>query len=99
MNESYKIAQLQGYSLSSACAFYLATKGGANSLYLDDKIGSIAPGMEADLVVLDLKSTPLMDFRMSYCKDIHEVLFILMTLGDDRATKAVYVAGAQVYGE
>ncbi|MEA9357437.1 guanine deaminase [Bacteriovorax sp. PP10] len=99
MNESYKIAQLQGYSLSSACAFYLATKGGANSLYLDDKIGSIAPGMEADLVVLDLKSTPLMDFRMSYCKDIHEVLFILMTLGDDRATKAVYVAGTQVYGE
>lgn len=99
MNESYKIAQLQGYSLSSACAFYLATKGGANSLYLDDKIGSIAPGMEADLVVLDLKSTPLMDFRMSYCKDIHEVLFILMTLGDDRATKAVYVAGVKVYGE
>ncbi len=99
MNESYKIAQLQGYSLSSACAFYLATKGGANSLYLDDKIGSIAEGMEADLVVLDLKSTPLMDFRMSYCKDIHEVLFILMTLGDDRATKAVYVAGEKVYGE
>ena len=99
MNESYKIAQLQGYSLSSACAFYLATKGGANSLYLDDKIGSIAEGMEADLVVLDLKSTPLMDFRMSYCKDIHEVLFILMTLGDDRATKAVYVAGEKVYGK
>ena len=99
MNESYKIAQLQGYSLSSACAFYLATKGGAHSLYLDDKIGSIAEGMEADLVVLDLKSTPLMDFRMSYCKDIHEVLFILMTLGDDRATKAVYVAGDKVYGE
>ena len=99
MNESYKIAQLQGYSLSSACAFYLATKGGANALYLDDKIGSIAEGMEADLVVLDLKSTPLMDFRMSYCKDIHEVLFILMTLGDDRATKAVYVAGERVYGE
>lgn len=99
MNESYKIAQLQGYSLSSACAFYLATKGGANSLYLDDKIGSIAPGMEADMVVLDLKSTPLMDFRMGYCKDISEVLFILMTLGDDRATKAVYVAGEKVYGE
>ena len=99
MNESYKIAQLQGYSLSSACAFYLATKGGANSLYLDDKIGSIAKGMEADLVVLDLKSTPLMDFRMGYCKDILEVLFILMTLGDDRATKAVYVAGEKVYGE
>jgi guanine deaminase len=99
MNESYKVAQLSGYSLSSACAFYLATKGAANALYLDDKIGSIAPGMEADLLVLDLKATPLIDFRMKYCKDIHEVLFILMTLGDDRATKAVYVAGEKVYGK
>ena len=99
MNESYKIAQLAGYSLSSACAFYLATRGAAHSLYLDDKIGSIAPGMEADLLVLDLKATPLIDFRMSFCKDILEVLFILMTLGDDRATKAVYVAGEKVYGE
>ena len=40
-----------------------------------------------------------MDFRMSYCKDIEEILFILMTLGDDRATKAVYVAGEKVFGE
>lgn len=99
MNESYKIAQLAGYSLSSASAFYLATRGAANALYLDDKIGSIAPGMEADLLVLDLKATPLIDFRMSFCKDIHEVLFILMTLGDDRATKAVYVAGEKVYAK
>jgi guanine deaminase len=99
MNESYKVGQLSGYSLSSLKAFYLATKGGAESLYMEDKIGSIAPGMEADLVVLDLKSTPLMDFRMGYCSDINEVLFILMTLGDDRATESVYVAGKKVYGK
>lgn len=99
MNESYKVAQLSGYSLSSACAFFLATRGAAESLYLGDKIGSIEKGLEADLLVLDLKATPLIDFRMSYCKNIYEVLFILMTLGDDRATKAVYVYGDQVYGE
>ena len=28
-------------------------------MYLEDKIGSIAPGMEADIVVLDMKSTPI----------------------------------------
>ncbi|MBC7427760.1 MAG: guanine deaminase [Bacteriovorax sp.] len=99
MNESYKVAQLSGYSLSSLRAFYLATRGGAESLYMEDKVGSIAPGMEADLVVLDLKSTPLMDFRMGYCNDITEKLFILMTLGDDRATESVYVAGEKVYGK
>lgn len=99
MNESYKIAQLEGYSLSSVMAFYLATRGAAESLYMEDKIGSIEVGMEADLLVLDLKATPLIDFRMGFCKDINEILFILMTLGDDRATKSVYVAGEKVYGK
>lgn len=93
MNESYKIAQLQGYALSSVHAFYLATRGAAHSLDLEDKIGSIAPGMEADLLVLNLKSTPLIEFRMNHCRSIEEALFIQMIMGDDRATKAVYVNG------
>ena len=97
MNESYKIAQLQGVALSSYCAFYLATKGAAESLHLDHQIGSIEKGMEADLVVLNLDSTELMKFRQSYAKTIEERLFILMTLGDDRCTHSVYVAGEKVY--
>ena len=32
---------------------YLATLGGARALDLDDRIGSLTPGREADLVVLD----------------------------------------------
>ena len=97
MNEAYKVAQLNGQSLSAWHAFYLATRGAAQALYLDDTIGSIAPGYEADLVVLDLRSTPLIDFRMRYCGNIEEALFIQMTLGDDRATRATYVAGRCVY--
>jgi len=97
MNEAYKVAQLNGRSLSAWHTFYLATRGAAQALYLDDTIGSIAPGYEADLVVLDLRSTPLIDFRMRYCANIEEALFIQMTLGDDRATRATYVAGRCVY--
>lgn len=97
MNEAYKAAQLNGNSLSAWDTLYLATRGAARSLYLDDTIGSIAPGYEADLVVLDLRSTPLIDFRMRYCRSIEEALFIQMTLGDDRATRATYVAGRCVY--
>jgi guanine deaminase len=93
MNESYKIAQLQGYALSSIHAFYLATRGAAHSLDLETTIGSIAPGMEADLLVLNLKSTPLIEFRMNHCQSIEEALFIQMIMGDDRSTKAVYIAG------
>ncbi len=93
MGEAYKIGELCGNSLCAADAYFLATRGAAESLHLEEKIGSIAPGMEADLVVLDLKSTPLIEFRMKFCQSIDEVLAVQMTMADDRATKAVYVAG------
>ncbi len=93
LNEAYKVAQLNGNTLSAGHAFYLATRGTAKALYLEDKIGSIEVGMEADLIVLDLKSTPLIEYRMRYCRDLHEVLFIQMTMGDDRAVLATFVAG------
>ena len=93
MGEAYKIGELCGNSLCAADAYFLATRGAAESLHLEDKIGSIAPGMEADLVVLDLKSTPLIEFRMKYCHSIDEVLAVQMTMADDRATRAVYVGG------
>ena len=66
-------------------------------MYLEDTIGSIAPGMEADIVVLDMKSTPIIEYRMRYAKDFEEALFIQMTLGDDRAVQATYVAGQLLY--
>lgn len=97
MGAAYKIGQLGHYSLSAAKAFYLATRGAAQALYLEDKVGSISPGMEADLLVLDLKSTPLIDFRMQHCENVEEALFIQMTMGDDRATEAVYIAGELAY--
>jgi guanine deaminase len=97
LNEAYKAAQLNGYALSAGHAYYVATRGTANAMYLDDKIGSIAPGMEADIVVLDMKSTPIIEYRMQYAKDFEEALFIQMTLGDDRAVQATYVAGKLVY--
>ena len=93
MGEAYKIGELSGNSLCAADAYFLATRGAAESLHLEHKIGSIAPGMEADLVVLDLRSTPLIDFRMKFCQSIDEILAVQMTMADDRATRAVYVAG------
>jgi guanine deaminase len=97
LNEAYKAAQMNGYALSAGHAFYLATRGSAQALDLEDRVGSLAPGMEADLVVLDLKSTPLIAFRMKHTADLNEALFVQMTLGDDRAVQATYVAGKRVY--
>ena len=93
MDEAGKVAQLRQAPLSPGHAFYLATRGGAHALDLDDRIGSVAAGMEADLVVLDLKSTPLMAARMQHVDSLEETLAVLMTLGDDRAVRATWIAG------
>ncbi len=97
LGDAYKAAQLNARSLSAGHAYYLATRGGAHAMYLDDRIGSLAPGHEADLVVLDMRSTPLIAFRMDQARDFTEQLSIQMTLGDDRAVQATYVAGRLVH--
>ncbi|ATE59713.1 guanine deaminase [Thauera sinica] len=93
LGEAYKVLQLQGQALGAAQAFYLATLGGARSLYLDGRIGSLAPGCEADFVVLDPAATPLVARRIAGCATLAERLFVFMTLGDDRAVLATHVLG------
>ncbi len=97
LDAAYKASQLNGQSLTAGHAYYLATRGSARAMYLDDRIGSLAVGMEADLVVLDMRSTPLIDFRMNEARSFAEQLFVQMTLGDDRAVQATYVAGRLAY--
>ncbi|WP_288131081.1 guanine deaminase [Microbulbifer sp.] len=93
LNEAYKVMQLQGKKLDPFKALYLATLGGARSLYLDDRIGNLEPGKDADFVVLDYQATPLISRRMAQASNLTEKLFALMILGDDRAVKATYAAG------
>jgi guanine deaminase len=97
MGAAYAIAQLGGRALSAVEAFYLATLGGARALALDDRIGSLAPGREADFVVLDPNATPLLTLRNARATSVEDQLFALMTIGDDRAVRATYVAGRQIY--
>ncbi len=97
MGAAYQVAQFDGRALSAVEAFYLATLGGARALALEDKIGSLAPGREADLVVLDPKATPLLALRHARSESVEDTLFALMTLGDDRPVRATYVAGKPGY--
>ncbi len=58
MAAAYEVAQLRHQSLHPAQLWWLATQGSARALHADHQIGNIAPGMEADIVVVDLASTP-----------------------------------------
>jgi guanine deaminase len=96
MKAAYEIAQLRGASLHPAKAYYLATMGSAAVLRLTGKAGNLAAGYEADIIVIDLKSTPVIEQRMRHAASIWEALFVQMILADDRAVRAVYVEGSKV---
>jgi len=96
LNEAYKVSQMAGQTLSPMKAFYLATLGGAKSLYLDQTIGNFEVGKAADFVVLDLQATPLMQRRMARSDSISDTLFALMMLGDDRSVHATHVMGKRL---
>jgi guanine deaminase len=97
MKAAYEICQLKGTKLHPAKAFYLATLGSARVMRFDDRIGNLAPGYEADIVVLDLGSQPLIAQRMAQVADIWGALFLQMILADDRAVRATYIAGRKAY--
>lgn len=93
LDEGYKILQLQGQRMTPLESFYRITLGNARALSLEDKIGSIEPGREADMVVLNAGATPAMALRMETVTKLSEELFLLQTMGDDRAIVETYVAG------
>jgi len=93
MGEAYKVGQLGGETVDPMHAFYLATLAGARALRIDDKVGNLLPGKEADFLVLDLAATPLLARRTGHAKTLAEQLFVLQVLGDDRAIEATYLAG------
>ena len=96
-NEAYKVLQMGGQSWPAAQAFYQMTLGNARALGLQDRIGAIREGFEADMIVVDSRATPAMAHRMESVEDdIAEELFILMMMGDDRAISETYVAGRPV---
>ena len=93
MQAASEVAHLGGRPLSPLYAWWLATRGAAEALDMGARVGNVHAGCEADLVVVDLESTPLIAFRMRYADDIEEALAVQLALGDDRAIRATYVSG------
>lgn len=96
-SEAYKIQQLQQEKFSAFKGLYLATLGGARALDLEGTIGNFNTGCEADFIILDNQATPFLSFRLQQTKTLHEKLFAIMTLGDDRCIQETYVMGKSIY--
>ncbi|WP_404338597.1 guanine deaminase [Sphingomonas sp. MMS12-HWE2-04] len=92
LGEAYKVCQLRGCSLDPFRALHLATAGGAAMMGIADRVGGLLPGQEADFIVLDPAATPLLARRTAGA-DLHDRLFALQVLGDDRAIAATYLRG------
>ena len=93
MRAAYEVGQLRGAALHPAQLWWLATEGSAQVMRMDDRIGKLAVGMEADLIALDLAATPALAQRTARAQNIWEALFALIMLGDDRALRQTWIAG------
>lgn len=93
MAAAYEVAQLRGRSLHPSELWWLATAGSAQALHADHLIGNIAHGMEADLVVINLASTPAIAQATTRASTIWEAIFPTIMMGDDRAIRDVWIAG------
>ncbi|MFC4626043.1 guanine deaminase [Daeguia caeni] len=93
LDEGYKVLQLRGQRMNPFQSFYMMTLGNARALSLEDRIGTLEAGTEADLVVLDSCATAPMRLRMAAGATLEQELFLLQTMGDDRAIVETYIAG------
>lgn len=97
MRAAYEVAQLSGFNLHPVQAWHLATVGAARTMRMADKIGNLAPGMEADVIAIDPASTPMIAQRVAAAGSIRDVLFAQIVLADDRAVAAAYIGGERAY--
>lgn len=83
-----------GLSLGPQQLWWQHTAGAARALGLEGVVGNLQPGCEADFVVLNPKATPLLERKAGHARNLDELLFSLIVLGDDRVVEWVVVNGA-----
>lgn len=83
-------------TVKSAEAFHLATKAAAQGLGLNDRIGSLDKGMDADFIVVDPR---LVDPAERVDDAADRVLSRLIYRADPRMVKVTFVRGKQCFAQ
>lgn len=84
----------QGLSLTPQQLWWQHTAGAAQALGLENVVGNLLPGCEADFVVLNPQATPLLARKTAQATNLQELLFALIVLGDDRLIERTVISEA-----
>ena len=87
----------QGLSLTPEQLWWQHTAGAARALGLGGVVGNLQPGCEADFVVLNPTATPLLARKTQQARNLAELLFALIVIGDDRVVEQTVISQAK-YG-
>lgn len=87
-------AAKKGISMAPSHLWWQHTAGAASALGLDGVVGNLAPGCEADFLVLNPQATPLLARKTTQANSLEELLFAMVVLGDDRLVERTVLAGA-----
>ncbi len=105
--EAYKVQAMRGAQLNAWVALHAATRGAARALQLSHEIGTLEPGLLADVVLWDWAQGAVASQRDAVAtgalpglaaQPLHARVFAWLMLGDDRNVAATYVAGVQRQG-
>ncbi|ABG40945.1 guanine deaminase [Paraglaciecola sp. T6c] len=97
LGEAYKVGQLRSEQLPPLHGLYLMTQGAAVAQGLEQSIGNLNAGTDADFVIVDPHFDELTSLRCEQQNEIQDIIFALSMLADDRAITATYIAGEPVY--
>lgn len=82
----------QGLSLSPQQLWWQHTAGAAKALGLAGVVGNLQPGCEGDFVVIHPAATPLLARKTAQARNLDELLFALIVLGDERLVERTVIS-------
>jgi guanine deaminase len=93
MRSAHEVGRLAGQALGPLELWFGATRGSADALGWGGRVGTLEPGAEADVIVLDPRATPLLARRTARAGSLGDLLFALIVLGDDRTVRQTWIGG------
>lgn len=96
LGAAYQASRMLGAPLDVGQLLRVATLGGAEALGVEESVGSLETGKDADLVVLDPsgpQNSAVLRHRVDGARSLEEILFAMMVLGDERSVARTVVAG------